>query len=890
MFIARILGLACAALIITMVAPVVSAQAQSQSHVALIIGNGAYAGGPLPTPGNDAAAVAETMRAAGYDVTEVDDVHEADIGVVMRTFLDKVTAAGPDAVAFFYYAGHAAQAGSENFLVPVDAQIGGVDDVPAQSLRLNDLVDALAALPAAARIVVLDASRDHGYGRGTPGAVSPGLAIMEAPPGMLIAFAAAPGQIAAESGAQYSLYTATLVSLMRQPGLDLDQIFKTARAQVNQVTGGHQTPWTAMGLAAEVTLFPGQPAVVPQPPVAATDNNAPPPATIPPKGQRTVTKGMLSQLSPDEAYTVAIQEDSLEIYQWFVELFPRHQYAAQIWDVITSRRDELLWQRAVAVNTRNGYWNYIDRYPNGVHAAEAQQALTSLNAPRQPPPTYVPQPVPLPPDYYDEGMDIAEIVPYGDPQPPTVFDLLAPLFLPPPPPPPPFFFPPRPPRIVLPPAPPVLVTPPPVVIPPKQVSVNAPPTKHTGVRPHDAPLPPIQHPPKSIGLKNPPVNTAPTIPPSHGQHPTAVTPPGPHGATPPTIPPSPGPHGTTPPAVTPPPGPHGTPPTIPPSPGPHGTQPPAIPPVPGPHGTTPPAVTPPPGPHGTTPPTIPPSPGPHGTQPPAIPPVPGPHGTTPPAVTPPPIPPVPGPHGATPPAIPPVPGPHGATPPPLPPMPGPHGTMPPAVTPPPGPHEVTPPAIPPVPGPHGATLPPLPPVPGPHGTTPPVTPPAVTPPPKPPGPGLQPPPTVTPSLPPPHPVMPPAPNSGPRPPGPGVQPPAPPPVAVHPPAPPPVAVHPPAPPPVAVHPPAPPPVAVHPPPPPPVVKPPPRPPSPPPPVVHAPPPRPPAPPPVVHAPPPRPPSPPPPVVHAPPPRPAPPPPPPPRAPTCSMVAGKKVCR
>jgi hypothetical protein len=32
------------------------------------------------------------------------------------------------------------------------------------------------------------------------------------------------------------------------------------------------------------------------------------------------------------------------------------------------------------------------------------------------------------------------------------------------------------------------------------------------------------------------------------------------------------------------------------------------------------------------------------------------------------------------------------------------------------------------------------------------------------------------------------------------------------------------------------------------------------------------------------------VVHAPPPRPAPPPPPPPRAPTCSMVAGKKVCR
>ncbi|MDR3466057.1 MAG: caspase family protein, partial [Xanthobacteraceae bacterium] len=857
MFIARILGLALAALVT--VAPIAPAQAQSQSHVALIIGNSAYAGGQLPTPNGDAAVVAETMRAAGYDVTEVDDVRAADIGAVMRTFLDKVTAAGPEAVAFFYYAGQAAQAGSENYLVPVDAQIGGIGDVPAQSLRLNDLVDALAALPAAARIVVLDASHDHGYGRGTPAAVPPGLAIMEAPAGTLIAFAAAPGQIAPESGTQYSLYTATLVSLMRQPGLDLDQIFKTARAQVNQVTGGKQTPWTAMGLAAQVMLFPAEPAVVPQPlqPPIVPANNAPPAPTVPPKGERTVTKGMLSRLSPDDAYTVAIEEDSLQVYQWFVELFPQYQYAGQIWDVITSRRDELLWQRAVAVNTRNGYWNYLDRFPNGIHAAEAQQALASMTAPVRPPPTYVPQPVPLPPDYYDEGMDVGEIVPYGDQPPPSVFDLLAPLFLPPPPPPPPFFFPPRPPRIVLPPAPPVLVTPPPVVVPPKHVSIDGatPPNKHTGVRPPDLPPPPTTHGPKNIGPTKPTTTTTtPTIPPTtHGPHPPVVTPPpGPHGTpvTPPTIPPGPGPHGTPPTVTTP---------TIPPGPGPHGTPvtPPTIPPAPGPHGTPPTVTTP----------TIPPGPGPHGTPvtPPTIPPVPGPHGT-PPAVTTPTIPPGPGPHGTpvTPPTIPPVPGPHGTPPtvttPTIPPVPGPHGTPP----------TVTTPTIPPVPGPHGTppavTTPTIPPVPGPHGTPPTVTTPVVTPP-KPPGPGLPPSPTVTPSPPPPHPVMPPPTITGPRPPGPGlppsppvhpVAPPSPPPAVVHPPSPPPpVVAHPP--PPAVVHPPSPPPAVVHPPAPPPVIKPPPRPPSPPP-VVHAPPPRP-TPPPVVHAPPPRPPS-PPPVVHA----------------------------
>ena len=151
--------------------------ARAQSHVALVIGNSTYPDGPLPTTTNDAAVVAETMRAAGYDVTELRDVRQAEIGLALRGFLDKVAAAGPDAVAFFYYAGQAAQTTGENFIVPVDVQIGGMADVLAQSLRLNDLVDALAALPTAARILVLDASRDHDYGRGTAGAVPPGLAL-----------------------------------------------------------------------------------------------------------------------------------------------------------------------------------------------------------------------------------------------------------------------------------------------------------------------------------------------------------------------------------------------------------------------------------------------------------------------------------------------------------------------------------------------------------------------------------------------------------------------------------------------------------------------------------------------------------------------------------------
>ena len=238
--------------------------ASAQTNVALVIGNSAYQyARPLQTTIADASAVAETLRAAGYDVTALNDVRQSNIGQVMRNFLDKVTAAGSNSVAFFYFAGYAAQSNGENYLIPVDAPITGAGDVASQSLRLGDLVEALAKTPAAARIIVLDASRDHGFGRGTAEAVPPGLAIMEAPAGVAIASAASPREVAVEGTGAYSVYTHALVTSMRQRGLELDQIFKATRYQVNQATGGKQTSWTSSALMVDITLF-AAPAATPQ--------------------------------------------------------------------------------------------------------------------------------------------------------------------------------------------------------------------------------------------------------------------------------------------------------------------------------------------------------------------------------------------------------------------------------------------------------------------------------------------------------------------------------------------------------------------------------------------------------------------------------------------------
>src|ERR1043166_1129494 len=324
-----------ALLVLGLAAFLAAAPAHAQApapRVALIIGNAAYTSAPgVATAAADATIVAETMRTAGYDVTELHDLVAANFGQTIRAFLDKVYAAGPEAVAFVYFGGYGAQFDGENYLVPVDARITRYADVPAQAFRLNDFVRELAELPAPPRLIVLDASRDHGFGRDTKEAVPPGLAMMDAPAGMMIAFAAAPGAVSGEIEGPYSLYTGTLVTLMRQPGLEIEQIFKASRVQVNKVSTGAQTPWTSSTLAVGLKLFdaPGDgtpapaapapvaaapPAAAPPPVVAApapaqpgpapgpTVAEIPPPqaAVIPPVGRTLASRAELRLLPPEQ--------------------------------------------------------------------------------------------------------------------------------------------------------------------------------------------------------------------------------------------------------------------------------------------------------------------------------------------------------------------------------------------------------------------------------------------------------------------------------------------------------------------------------------------------------------------------------------------------------------
>src|SRR5450755_2889020 len=108
-------------------APGASAPA-NERRVALVIGNSAYRVGVLKNPVNDAQAVAASLRALGFEVALRENTSLRDLIESFRQFSLDTRAAS---VRVVYYAGHGLQLKGRNYLLPVDTEIRGEDEVAA---------------------------------------------------------------------------------------------------------------------------------------------------------------------------------------------------------------------------------------------------------------------------------------------------------------------------------------------------------------------------------------------------------------------------------------------------------------------------------------------------------------------------------------------------------------------------------------------------------------------------------------------------------------------------------------------------------------------------------------------------------------------------------------
>jgi len=220
------------------------AQAPLDVRVALVIGNSAYLLAPLVNPANDARAMSEALKAKGFVVHEARDADRAAMQDAITRMGDALK--GRQGVGLLYYAGHAIQLDWRNYLVPVDARMSVAADVPRQTIDVQTVLDAFKAAGSRVNIVVLDACRDNPFGVAASGK---GLAQIDAPPGTLLEYATAPGNVADDNpGGSNGLFTHYLLQEMRVPGARIEDVFKRVRLHVRRKSEGRQVPWESTSL------------------------------------------------------------------------------------------------------------------------------------------------------------------------------------------------------------------------------------------------------------------------------------------------------------------------------------------------------------------------------------------------------------------------------------------------------------------------------------------------------------------------------------------------------------------------------------------------------------------------------------------------------------------
>jgi hypothetical protein len=239
------------------------AAADGQRRVALVIGNGTYADAPLKNPPNDARAMAKALSGVGFQVIKLENASLRDMQRAIITFGEQLKQGG---VALFYYAGHGVQVKGQNYLIPVDAKIESEGSVRIEAVAVDLVTDQMGDAANGMNLIILDACRTNPFERRLRGQ-GRGLAAMDAARGTMVAYATAPGSVAADGEADNGLYTSELLQAMRVPDLPIEAVFKRVRGAVEQKSKGAQVPWESSSLIGDFVINP-QVALAPDRPTA----------------------------------------------------------------------------------------------------------------------------------------------------------------------------------------------------------------------------------------------------------------------------------------------------------------------------------------------------------------------------------------------------------------------------------------------------------------------------------------------------------------------------------------------------------------------------------------------------------------------------------------------
>lgn len=222
--------------------------------VALVIGNAAYpdADASLRAPVNNARALADALREKGFDVVFGENLTKQDMHRAIDAFTGKVT---EGSTALIFFSGFGIQADRKTYLIPVNAQIWIENDVRRDGVSVEPILSEMAIKKAAAKLVILDASRRNPFERRFRG-FSAGLAGIYAPDETLMIYSASPGKVVDDGDGDRSILMSELIKQIARPDQTAEQIFNHTRLAVWQASNRTQVPWVSSSLVEESTLGP----------------------------------------------------------------------------------------------------------------------------------------------------------------------------------------------------------------------------------------------------------------------------------------------------------------------------------------------------------------------------------------------------------------------------------------------------------------------------------------------------------------------------------------------------------------------------------------------------------------------------------------------------------
>lgn len=217
-------------------------------RVALVIGMSRYESvSMLDNPDRDATGVAEALKTIGFDsVTLILDATRSKLAKALREFQELADNAD---WAVVFYAGHGIEINGQNYLIPVDAQLETDRDADDEAVPLAKVLERIQKARKL-QLVILDACRDNPFqatmrGRTREIVRGHGLAPIE-PVGQneLIVYAAKDGEVADDGqNSQHSPFSAALIQRLKEPRVEINELFRNVMRDVYNATHGTQRPF-----------------------------------------------------------------------------------------------------------------------------------------------------------------------------------------------------------------------------------------------------------------------------------------------------------------------------------------------------------------------------------------------------------------------------------------------------------------------------------------------------------------------------------------------------------------------------------------------------------------------------------------------------------------------